>query len=232
MKKIKPNSNRAVYSLFAQPVLKTKKVYSPTDKEKDFLFNYVRPADIHIRRDIFPKELYKAPVKKGVIQNFISKDSYVLDNPILKKMKEKFQTLVDHYCYEFFQFDRKHQFYITQSWMNFNPKGTGHHLHFHPNSMISSVYFLQVPEDCPPITFHAGTTAFPQFDFTTTKWNEFNSKSWWIGAEKNSLLLFPSTLRHSVAHNPSKTPRVSMSFNVFAKVLGEPENLNELKFNG
>ena len=231
--KIKPKSNRVLYTLFSHPVLETKKSYSPGGKEKDYLFNYVRPADIHVRRDLLPKEVYKAPAKKGVIQNFISKDSYVLDNPILKKMKAKFQTIVDHYCYELFQFKRKHKFYITQSWMNFNPKGTGHHLHHHPNSIISSVYFLQVPEKCPPITFHsdAGKFLFPQFSFDHTEWNEFNSTSWWVEAKEHSLLLFPSGLRHSVTPNPSKMPRISMSFNVFAKVLGEPENLNELKFD-
>ena len=231
--KIKTKPKRVLYSLFAHPVLETKKAYSPAGKEKDYLYNYVRPADIHVRRDILPPEVYKAPLKKGAVHNFISKDSYVLDNPILKNMKAKFQEIVDHYCYDLFKFKREHKFYITQSWMNFNPKGTGHHVHHHPNSIMSSVYFLEVPEKCPPITFHsdAGKFLFPQFAFNHVEWNEFNSTSWWIKAVKGSLLLFPSCLRHSVTPNPSKTPRVSMSFNVFAKLLGEPTNLDELKLD-
>ena len=138
-------SNQNVYALFSCPVFETKKAYTPNKKAQDFLFNYVRPADIHVRRDIFNGEVYKKPVKAGAVQNFISKDSYVLDNPILKSMKKKFQSLVDEYCYELLQLDRKHRIYITQSRMNFNPKGTGHHLHYHPNSIISSVYFIITP---------------------------------------------------------------------------------------
>ena len=195
--------------------------------------NYVKPADIHVRRDTFKSEIYKKPVKEGLVQNFLSKDSYVLENPSLKQMKASLQSCVDHYCYKVLRFNRKHQFYITQSWMNFNPKGTGHHAHFHPNSIISSVYFLQIPKEGAPITFYhpKNISPFPQFEFDQEEWNEFNSMSWWIPAIENSLLLFPSTLRHGVADNKSKTPRVSMSFNVFAKVLGESENLNELRVN-
>lgn len=227
-------SNQNVYALFSCPVFETKKAYTPNKKDQDFLFNYVRPADIHVRRDIFNEEVYKKPVKAGAVQNFISKDSYVLDNPILKSMKKKFQSLVDEYCYDLLQLDRKHRFYITQSWMNFNPKGTGHHLHYHPNSIISSVYFIKTPPKCPPITFHnnSGSRLFPQFEFSIKNWNEYNSNSWWVPALEGSLLLFPSVLRHSVAPNPSKSPRVSMSFNVFAKRLGEPGDLNELRMDG
>jgi uncharacterized protein (TIGR02466 family) len=118
--------------------------------------------------------------------------------------------------------------------MNFNPKGTGHHLHYHPNSIISAVFFIKIPPKCPPITFHnnSGNSLFPQFEFNVKQWNEYNSNSWWVPALEGSLLLFPSVLRHSVAPNPSKSPRVSMSFNVFAKRLGEPENLNELRMDG
>lgn len=218
------------HPLFPWPLIETKKAHLPTTAERNFFMNYVKPADIHVRRDIFKSEFYKKPVKGLVVQNFLSKDSYVLENPSLKQMKASLQSCVDHYCYEVLKLNKKHQFYITQSWMNFNPRGTGHHSHFHPNSIISSVYFLQIPKEGAPITFYnpKNISPFPQFEFDYKEWNKFNSSSWWIPAIENSLLLFPSTLRHGVADNTGKTPRISMSFNVFAKVLGEAENLNEL----
>ena len=37
--------------------------YTPNKKDQEFLFNYVRPADIHVRRDILDEEVYKKPVK-------------------------------------------------------------------------------------------------------------------------------------------------------------------------
>ena len=58
-------SNQNVYALFSCPVFETKKAYTPNKKDQDFLFNYVRPADIHVRRDIFNGEVYKKPVKAG-----------------------------------------------------------------------------------------------------------------------------------------------------------------------
>ena len=223
------------HTLFAWPVIETKDAHVPNSTEREFLTSYVKPADIHVRRDIFSpedlKEVYKNPVKSNIVQNFISRDSYVLDDPKLKKMKASFQSCVDHYCYEILKMDKHHKFYITQSSMNYNHKGTGHHFHFHPNSIISSVYYLQVPKVGAPITFYHSKqqSLFPQFEFNYKEWNEFNSMSWWIPAIENSLLLFPSTLRHGVNDNTSDTPRISMSFNVWAENLGEPENLNEIK---
>ena len=91
------------HTLFAWPVIETKDAHVPNSTEREFLTSYVKPADIHVRRDIFSpedlKEVYKNPVKSNIVQNFISRDSYVLDDPKLKKMKASFQSCVDHYCY-------------------------------------------------------------------------------------------------------------------------------------
>ena len=64
------------HPLFPWPVIETKKAHIPAAKERDFFMNYVKPADIHVRRDIFESEIYKKPVKEGLVQNFLSKDAY------------------------------------------------------------------------------------------------------------------------------------------------------------
>jgi hypothetical protein len=57
----------------------------------------------------------------------------------------------------------------------------------------------------------------------------FNSKSWKIPVKENILLIFPSTLPHSVPNVEHDNLRVSLSLNTFIKgELGAPNNLNHL----
>ena len=41
------------HTLFAWPVIETKDAHVPNSTEREFLTSYVKPADIHVRRDIF-----------------------------------------------------------------------------------------------------------------------------------------------------------------------------------
>ena len=96
--------------------------------------------------------------------------------------------------------------------------------------MISAVYF--VTADSSPIVFERSVASylFPLCEFTKTEFNEFNSDSWSIDNTKDTLLLFPSSLRHKVPNNKTDIERVSISFNSFIKgTIGKSERATELK---
>lgn len=115
---------------------------------------------------------------------------------------------------------------VTQSWANRNPQGSTHHEHIHPNSIVSGVLYLDKSNNLPPIQF--SRDQFMPIRLKSTKMNYFNSTSFLMRPEEGNLILFPSTLRHSVPINTEENTRHSISFNTFAKTLGEEEKLDSV----
>src|SRR6056300_1310773 len=81
-------------------------------------------------------------------RNLISKDTYVLNREGLKEIREFIQVHLNQYTYQVLKTDMKLKFYITTSWMNLTKPQMSHHLHAHPNSIVSGVfYFETIPDD-------------------------------------------------------------------------------------
>jgi len=201
-----------IESLFSIPVYKNQD-YTMSDKEKNLIRHICGFANIN----------------DG--SNWTSVERYMLDAyDDLNNFKSYCQAQLNHYAHEVLKIDKKQQFYITQSWGNLNTPGTNHHPHIHLNSMISAVYF--VTGDSSPILFERNLSSylFPLCEFTTTEFNKFNSDSWRVDNTKDTLLLFPSSLKHSVPSNKTNEDRISISFNSFVKgTIGESHKATELK---
>ena len=57
----------------------------------------------------------------------------------------------------------------------------------------------------------------------------YNSTSWKFNVETNDLVLFPSSLEHSVEKKKGSNLRISLAFNVFIKGnIGKEDDLNDL----
>ena len=158
--------------------------------------------------------------------NSYSKNNYVLDSPELKNLKEFCNNNLFIYFYDRFNVKKDIEIYITQSWINFNQKGTSHHRHKHVNSIISSVFFIK-GEMCPITFYNSERNLFGNLmsyeDFAAP--NENNAAQVYFNNENGKLFLFPSTLMHSVAKNKSDVERISLSFNTFIKgQLGSAQN--------
>jgi len=143
------------------------------------------------------------------IGNKHSKDSEVLENHDLISLKKFCLDALNQFTVDVFgnRIDLK----ITQSWLNVTKKTEYHHKHYHPNSFISGVLYIETSES-DKIYFHNPTK--PQFLNDSKTFTLYNSSDWWLPTSKGSLLLFMSTLEHSVAPVQSNK-RVSLSFNTF-----------------
>jgi uncharacterized protein (TIGR02466 family) len=164
--------------------------------------------------------------------NFTSTNNQILENDCLKKLKSYFEQCINEYAYDGMKINKETEFYITQSWINFNSKGQSHHTHQHSNSIISGVFYVEGNDDC-PINFHRDA-ARPYFggnyEYKLDEYNYFNSKMWMVPNKKHHLILFPSTTLHSVENNNSDIERISLSFNTFMKgTVGNKNGLSELK---
>jgi uncharacterized protein (TIGR02466 family) len=164
-------------------------------------------------------------VNNGTNKNFKSIDSYILKNKIFKNLENFFKDSLSVYDKEIFNTEQKAL--ITQSWINFNPKGSIHHEHMHPNSIVSGVFYFQVDPAMPPIVFNK--TLNQSLKRQVNKYNEFNSENFLLPVNSGELVLFPSSVRHSVPINTTNKNRISLSFNTFVSdTLGSDNELTKL----
>ena len=157
--------------------------------------------------------------------NFRSDDSYLLRNEEFKNIKNFLGEAVDRYTKNVL--NSKQRLVITQCWANRNPKGSKHHEHVHPNSIISGVMYFQINEKLPPIQFAKANQDGVKLD--PIKYTHINSESFMLPCKPGELILFPSSLKHSVPINMSEEDRISVSFNTFCiDAIGSEQSLTHL----
>ena len=157
--------------------------------------------------------------------NYRSDDSYLLRHEKLKNIKNFLGESVNKFTTNVL--NSKQRLVITQCWANRNPKGSRHHEHVHPNSIISGVMYFQINEKLPPIQFAKERQDGVKLD--PVKYNHVNSESFMLPCKPGELILFPSSLKHSVPINQGDEDRISISFNTFSiDALGSEQALTHL----
>ena len=157
--------------------------------------------------------------------NFRSDDSYLLRNEEFKNIKNFLKKAVDKFTTNVL--NTKQRLVITQCWANRNPKGSQHHEHVHPNSIVSGVMYFQINEKLPPISFTKDKQDGMKLD--PEKYNHMNSETFMLPCKPGELILFPSSLRHSVPTNHGEEDRISVSFNTFCiDAIGSEQSLTHL----
>lgn len=159
--------------------------------------------------------------------NTTSVDNYLLTNKSLSRLNKFITDSIDEYIDNLICPATNVNLQVTQSWANYTVKDQAHHQHKHPNSYLSCVFFVQTDPEKDKIYFVKDTQ--DQILIESNKFNEFNSKSWWLEAIPNTLYIFPSTLSHFVERVETETIRISISCNTFpVGILGNKNNLTEL----
>lgn len=146
--------------------------------------------------------------------NLSSVDNHILNHPQLVDLKKEIEKKLSEYCNSILQTDL--EIYITNSWVNETNPTQQHHLHNHSNSILSGVYYIDVEDSLPFITFNRMQLPF-LLNIVPKEFTMFNSTEWSIPVENGSLIIFPSTLYHYVKPNDSNKPRHSLAFNSFVK---------------
>lgn len=103
--------------------------------------------------------------------------------------------------------------FSTQIFVSEMVEGDSHALHAHPNSLLSGVFYLQVPEGSAPILFDDPRpfrkfVALPKLD-NSTNWERIH-----FVPEDGLFLIWESWLEHEVPKNHSKEGRITMVFNL------------------
>lgn len=199
-----------------------------------------------IIESLFPTPLYKTDINRlftndelNFVQsqkNFVNKndgnvsssDNYILNRKELKNIKKFLDDCCKDYLEKIICPKENIQLYITQSWLNYTEEHQFHHMHEHPNSVISGVLYFNSDEKNDKIKF-TRLNRYQQIVPLIKTFNIWNSHTWWFPVKSGELILFPSSTTHQVDVKQGKNTRISLAFNTFYKgKLGKNNELTEL----
>jgi uncharacterized protein (TIGR02466 family) len=159
--------------------------------------------------------------------NHKSNDSYILNTKQFSSIKKELDIAIKDYFNKIISPKNKITPYITQSWLNYTDTNEHHHKHNHPNSLVSGILYLNANEKFDKVEFYKDD--YNMIKPEIKNFNFFNSESWWLPVKTGQIMLFPSSLSHSVSIKKGTNTRVSLAFNVFIKGgVGSLNNLTRL----
>jgi len=200
-----------VMPVHALPVFKEETNFVLTKDELDIVLN----QDYHTT---------KQSGKNGVK---ISKSDTVLENEKLQRVKIFILSRFNHYVENILQI--KNCFYLTQSWSAINGKDSTHHLHAHPNTILSCVYYAAAnPDNGGELRLKMQRSRLQEgfyFSYEKKEPNVFNSHATDIKVKTGDIVMFPGWVDHESLPNKSDEQRLIIGTNYFAVgKLGKVEN--------
>ena len=161
--------------------------------------------------------------------NINTKDNYILNRKEFKNINKFLEKHCQNYLDTIICPKNNIKLHITQSWLNYTEKDQYHHKHEHPNSVVSGVLYFDSDKEKDKILF--SNTGYKQIspEIDNTKFNLWNSSTWFFPVETGDLFMFPSSTTHQVETKKGSNTRVSLSFNTFYKgSVGSNKDLTEL----
>ena len=112
-----------------------------------------------------------------------------------------------------------------QAWANVNRFGDYHDYHNHPHAYLSGTYYVRVPDDREPLETRKDsrpgrlTLYDPRAcaNMTAIRGDPYVDPEFTVEPRPGMVLLWPAFINHFVHPNLSRTPRISISFNVVLK---------------
>ena len=96
--------------------------------------------------------------------------------------------------------------------------GGEHSLHAHPQSILSGVFYLKIPENSPPIIFNDPRDHYKYIQYPTKFGNPRDMykllPEYVINPTEGMILLWPSWLEHQVPPSSCSEERIAIAFNV------------------
>jgi uncharacterized protein (TIGR02466 family) len=147
--------------------------------------------------------------------NWISESQNILAEPEFKNLAESVYDGLCEYFYGVMQAKDSVEIYFTESWFNKTEKGQMHHRHWHPNSIVSGIVYLEADGTSGGTKFI--TSQYDTIEYGINSANIYNSRSWTVDPEVGTMVLFPSNVEHMVVEYQGEKPRITLSFNSFVR---------------
>ena len=141
-------------------------------------------------------------------------DLYTLEelNPLMELIGEASYNV----AVQSFKYDPTYTVNFTSVWGNIQRQGNVMHEHSHSNNIFSGVFYINANEKHPPLQIHKPDYGVG-FSPTVIEENPINNGAVYYRPSKDSLIIFPSYLRHSVSTNIIEEDRISIAFNIMLR---------------
>tara|TARA_Y100001937_G_scaffold38546_1_gene54818 strand:+ start:982 stop:1629 length:648 start_codon:yes stop_codon:yes gene_type:complete len=201
--------NQEIMPLHALPVFKEETNFVLTREEMEVILN----------------QEYR--VSTGGESVKISTSDRILEDEKLLRVKFFILSRFNEYVDNVLQIENC--FYVSQSWCAINGKGSSHHLHAHPNTILSCVYYANASHESGgelQLKMHRSRLQEGfYFSYEKKKPNIFNSHLTDIKVKTGDLVIFPGWVDHKSLPNQSDEERVIIGTNYFVTgKLGKHEN--------
>ena len=228
MSDAKEQLSNEIFTLFPMPLYKTNIGRKLTKQEQD-------EFDVIISENLEDRGVKESG---NIKQKRITIDKYLLNGT--RKPLLAIQSFIEQHLKEFvttvlgINVDNA-SCNITQAWLNEYEPTASNPVHNHMNSIISGVFYincLKLPNNKADeiILLNNGHEMFRDIELSITHPTMFSAKAHSVSVVSGDLVLFPSSVRHSVDVNETTDQtRISLSFNTFMfGVLGEYDHTSEL----
>lgn len=161
-------------------------------------------------------------------KNYMSIDDNLLETLECTTLKSAIDEKVKWYADEIMGISYD-ELFQTQCWLNQYPTGSYHHMHSHPNCLISANVWLKTSHDCGNLKFEDPLINFRQIEPNIIKETPYNHRSVTFVPADDHIVIFPSSVHHMVEKNNSSETRMSLAINYWIKgTLGYKEHYNSL----
>jgi len=177
--------------------------------ETDVVVPFCFPISLCRGKFEYKEDLIKT-IKSSETKQLSKKDNGV-SNLSSRIIKNFLQINEKYYQYDLSQLSP----YVTSLWYNIYKKGENITSHVHPNSWFSGVYYPHGTGKTEilfenPINYV--TIEPPRKNF-----NQYNSSTWSFEFPEDTMIFFPSYLRHQTFFHQGEEERISIAFNIFLK---------------
>jgi len=170
-----------------------------------------------IGREFTVEELSYADEQRGnVVGNgsLMGANGYILEQVEFEAVKKDIESALAKYMSEVVQTTDDVSIYITQSWLNYAESGSMHPQHIHPNSFLSGVLYIKAVLGTGELMLYKPLST--SSILINSEVNKFTENHKIIRVKTGDIVIFPSTLLHSVQPQVGST-RISLAFNTFLK---------------
>ena len=193
--------NLEIFEIFPTPVLKFSLDRDFTKEEIDFILEKEREVT--------------QPPYDVFLGNNTTASKRILEEPVMCHLKAVAEGCLKEWSNQVYDpmYGDEFKLKVTQSWINYTKHKEEHQLHYHPNSMVSGVIYVNAQLENDIIAFSADkkVTTFIQ----PKGLNQFNSGNVSFKVKTGDIILFPSDLSHHVPFTTGNYTRVSLAFNSF-----------------
>lgn len=188
-----------------------------------------------------PKELQnflinqKQRENESHVHGGVSENVMLLREPELQDLRETILSAAAEFARELLGIDTYEMIDVC-SWVSIKRPTQIHTPHIHPNSVISGVYFFDEHTNDMPLIFEDEIASVNSFILRPKILHDNNApfplfKSIPVDAKKNTIVMFPSFLKHGVIVNNSPFNRYSFAFNLLPKEgLGSEDTLTYFNY--